>query len=146
MYKYIRAAPAECGTALPVLSGVLVGLVSLVCLHEVIQLSQEAIALDAVDHAGFLNGLAPGRGAAQAVHADGKEQGSSLGSNIQNIADDGFFFNLDSHKNDLLIYFLGYYNPLLLKKQEGERIFSADYSVFWLESSGKAAAWTGPID
>jgi hypothetical protein len=50
-----------------------------------------------VDHAGFLNGLTPGRGAAQAVHANGKEQGSSVGSDVQNVADDSGFFNLNSH-------------------------------------------------
>jgi hypothetical protein len=36
------------------------------------------------------------------MHADGEEQGRSVGRNIQNITDDGFFFNLDSHLYDLL--------------------------------------------
>jgi hypothetical protein len=57
-------------------------------------------------------------GAAQAVHADGKEQGSSVGSDIQNLADDGFFFNSDSHNNSLLSFVCGYYNRSLQKKQE----------------------------
>jgi hypothetical protein len=50
-----------------------------------------------VDHAGFLNSLTPGRGAAQAVHANGKEQGSSMGRDIQNIANDGILFDFNSH-------------------------------------------------
>jgi hypothetical protein len=50
-----------------------------------------------VDHAGFLHSLAPGRRAAQAVHADGKEQGSCVGGDIQNITDDGVFFDFYSH-------------------------------------------------
>jgi hypothetical protein len=41
-------------------------------------------------------------GAAQAVHADGEEQGSGVGGDIQNITDDGGFFDLNSHDNDLL--------------------------------------------
>ena len=49
----------------------------LVGLQEVVQLGQEGLAVHTVDHAGFLNGLAPGRGAAQAVHADGEEQGAA---------------------------------------------------------------------
>jgi hypothetical protein len=68
----------------------------------VVQLSQEGIAVDAVDHAGLFDGLTPGAGAAQAVHADSKEQGSSVGSDIQHGADDSFFFNSDSHNNSLL--------------------------------------------
>jgi hypothetical protein len=54
-----------------------------------------------VNHAGFLNGLVAGAGAAQAVHADGEEQGSGLRRHIQNIADDSSLFNLNSHDNDL---------------------------------------------
>jgi hypothetical protein len=74
-------------------------LVGFVSLQEVVQLSQERVALNAVDHAGFLDSLTAGRGAAQAMHADGEEQGGSLRSNIQNIADDGILFNFDSHDN-----------------------------------------------
>jgi hypothetical protein len=55
-----------------------------------------------VDHAGFLNGLTPGRGAAQAVHTNCKKQRCGLGCDIQNITNDGFFFNFNSHLNDLL--------------------------------------------
>jgi hypothetical protein len=58
-----------------------------------------------VDHAGFLHGLTPGRGAAQAVHADGEEQGSSLRGNIQNIADDSSLFDFNSHDNSLQFVF-----------------------------------------
>ena len=83
-----------------------------------------------MDHTGLFHGLTAGSRSAKAVHADCHKQGSGMRSDMQNVANDGFFFNLDSHKNDLLIYFLGYYNPLLLKKQEGERIFSPDYSLF----------------
>ena len=121
---------------------VLFSLVSFVSFQEGVQLSQDALALDTVDHAGFLHSLTPGRGAAQAVHANGKEQGSGLGSNIQNIANDGFFFDLDSHKNDLLVYFLGYYNPMLLKKQEGNIILCV---LLWIFRAG-AKRGPGGID
>ena len=76
---------------------VLTHVVGLVGLQELVQLSQEGLAVHAVDHAGLFNGLAPGRGAAQAVHTDGKEQRRSLRGYIQNIADNGFFFNFNSH-------------------------------------------------
>ena len=72
-------------------------LVGLVGLQEVVQLCQESIGVDAVDHAGLLHSLTPGRGAAQAVHADGEEQGSGVGCDIQHITNDGLFFNLNSH-------------------------------------------------
>ena len=62
-----------------------------------VQLSQEGLAVNTVNHAGFLHGLTPGRGAAQAVHTDGEEQGSGLRRYVQNVADDGFFFNFNSH-------------------------------------------------
>ena len=44
------------------------------------------------------SGLAAGGRAAQAVHADGHEQRSSLRGDIQNVTDDGGFFDLCSHK------------------------------------------------
>ncbi len=74
-----------------------------------IQLCKEAVAFDAVNHAGLFHSLASGGGAAQAVHANGKEQGSALGGNVQNVADDGIFFNFKSNYNDLLCIFV----PLL---------------------------------
>ena len=80
----------------------LAGLVCFVSLQEVVQLGQKTVAVNAMHHAGLLNGLTPGRGAAQTVHSDGEEQGSALGRNVQNVADDGFFFNFNSHDNDLL--------------------------------------------
>ena len=46
---------------------------------------EEFIHVHAVNHAGFLNGLAAGRGAAQAVHADGQENGRGLGSHVQDV-------------------------------------------------------------
>jgi len=70
------------------LSGVL-GFVGLVGFQEMVQLGEERLALNAVDHAGFLHGFSPGRGAAQAVHADGEEQRGGLRSHVQDIADDG---------------------------------------------------------
>ena len=85
-----------------ILSVLLRGFVGLVGFQEIVQLGEERLAVHTVNHAGFLNGLAPGRGAAQAVHTDGKEQRRSLRGYIQNIADDGFFFNFNSHENDLL--------------------------------------------
>ena len=62
-----------------------------------VQLGQEGLAVHTVNHAGFLYGLTPGRGAAQAVHTDGEEQRSGLRRYVQNVADDGFFFNFNSH-------------------------------------------------
>lgn len=67
-----------------------------------VQLGQKTVAVNAMHHAGFLNGLAPGRGAAQAVHSNRKKQGRTLRCNVQNVADDGFLFNFSSHDNDLL--------------------------------------------
>ena len=80
----------------------LAGLVCFVSFQEVVQLGQKTVAVNAMHHAGLLNGFAPGRGAAQAVHPDCKKQGRTLRSNVQNVADDGFFFNFNSHDNDLL--------------------------------------------
>ena len=80
-------------------------LVSLVSFQEVVQLCQECIAIDAVDHASFFNGLAAGRGAAQAVHADSEEQGCSLRCNIQHIANNSSLFNLNSHDDSLQFVF-----------------------------------------
>ena len=85
-----------------------------------VQLSQEGLAVDAVNHAGFLNGLAAGRGAAQAVHTDSEEQGSSVGCDIQNITDDGGLFNLNRQNYDLLLQLLPYYNLPFAKKQGGK--------------------------
>ena len=45
--------------------------------------------------AGLLHGLAAAGGAAQAVHADGQEDGGGVGSDIQDITDDGVFGNVD---------------------------------------------------
>jgi hypothetical protein len=39
------------------------------------------------------------------MHADGEEQGSGLGSDIQNVADDSGLFDLNSHDNSLLFVF-----------------------------------------
>ncbi len=80
----------------------LAGLVCFVSLQEVVQLGQKTVAVNAMHHASLLNGLTPGRGAAQAVHPNRKKQGRTLRSNVQNVADDGFFFNFNSHDNDLL--------------------------------------------
>ena len=77
-------------------------LVGFVSLQEMIQLGQKTVAVNAMHHAGFLNSFAPGRGAAQAVHSNRKKQGRALGCDVQNVADDGFLFNFNSHDNDLL--------------------------------------------
>ena len=55
-----------------------------------------------MDHTGLFHGLAAGSRSAKAVHADCHKQGSGMGSDMQNVANDGFFFNLDSHLLDLL--------------------------------------------
>ena len=75
-----------------------------VCSVEGVQMLEEFIHVHAVNHAGFLNGLAAGRGAAQAVHADRKEEGRGLGRDIQNVTDDGVFFNF-CHECGLLLFF-----------------------------------------
>ena len=62
-----------------------------------VQLCQERLAVDAVNSAGFLYGLTAGRGAAQSMHTDGEEQGSRVGRDVQNVADDSGFFNFNSH-------------------------------------------------
>ena len=85
------------GMAQPVLLYVL-----FVSFQEIIQLGQEGIAINAMDHTGLFHGLAAGSRSAKAVHADCHKQGSGMGSDMQNVANDGFFFNLDSHLLDLL--------------------------------------------
>ena len=52
----------------------------------------------AVDHTGLLHSLAPGRGAAQAVHADGQEDGRGLRRHVQNVTDDGVLLDLDHQR------------------------------------------------
>jgi hypothetical protein len=71
----------------------------------VVLAGRERLAVDAVHHASFLHSFTPGRGAAQAVHTDGEEQRRSLGCDVQNVANDGFFFNLNSHDYDLQFIF-----------------------------------------
>ena len=102
----MKCHPGKVGMAWPD-SLALVLLVSLVGFQEVVELSQEGLALDTVYHAGLLNSLTAGRGAAQAVHADGKEQRSRLRCDIQNIANDGIFFDLNSHNMTSCYIYLG---------------------------------------
>ena len=90
----------QSGTAQPV--GLVFCLRCFVSFQEVVQLSQEGLAINAMDHTGLFNGFTAGSGSAKAVHADGKEQGSGVGCNFQHVADDGSLFNLNSHDNDLL--------------------------------------------
>ena len=111
-------------------SGLLGSLVSFVGFQEVIQLGQEGLAVYTVDHTGFFHCLAPGRGTAQAVHADGKKQGSGLRRYVQNITDDGIFFDFNSHNNDLLLQFFAYYNPTAEKKQEAIHIKLRPWKIF----------------
>ena len=54
-----------------------------------VQLLQQLVAIHTVDLAGFLDALAAGGGAAQAVHPDLHEVGSGALVHIQNVADDG---------------------------------------------------------
>ena len=104
-----------------ILSVLLRGFVGLVGFQEIVQLGEERLAVHTVNHTGFLNGLAPGRGAAQAVHTDGEEQGCGLGRDVQNVPDDGILFNFYSHYNDLLVFICDYYNRTCGKKQEESR-------------------------
>ena len=66
-------------------------------LDEVVHLRKERIGIHAVDHAGFLHGLAAAGRTAQAMHADSLEQGRGLRRKVEHIADDGIFFNFNSH-------------------------------------------------
>ena len=76
----------------------LLGLFSLfACLDEAVDLRQERVGVNAMHHAGFFDGLAAGRRAAQAMHADGLEQGRGLRREVEHVADDGIFFNFNSH-------------------------------------------------
>lgn len=65
-------------------------------LNEAVDLLEEGVGVNTVDHAGLLNGLTAGRRAAQAVHADGHEQRSGLRCDVENVADDGGLFNFSS--------------------------------------------------
>lgn len=56
-----------------------------------VQLLQQLVAIHTVDLAGFLDALAAGGGAAQAVHTDLHEVGSGALVHIQNVADDGLW-------------------------------------------------------
>ena len=89
-----------------------------------VELGEERLALDAVYHAGFLYGLTPGRGAAQAMHTDGEEQRRALGRDIQNISDNGVLFNFHSHDRcPPKFHLCPYYNRTLGKKQGGREDF-----------------------
>ena len=77
----------------------------MVCVRWTVSVSQSAVSythLDVYKRQGLLYGFTTGRGAAQAMHADGQKQRRSLRGNIQDVADDGTLFNF-SHKNSLLI-------------------------------------------
>ena len=90
----------QSGTAQPV--GLVFFLRCFVSFQEIVQLSQEGLAINAMDHTGLFNGFTAGSGSAKAVHADGKEQRSGVRCDFQHVADDGRFLNLNSHDNDLL--------------------------------------------
>lgn len=74
----------------------------LACLDEMVDLCQESVGVDTVDHASLFYGLAAGGRAAQAVHADCHEQRSGLRRDVENVADDGGLFNFYSHDCGLL--------------------------------------------
>ena len=54
----------------------------------VVDLLDQLVSIGAVNVASVCDGLAAGSGAAQAVHTDLKEEGSGIGSLVQNVADD----------------------------------------------------------
>ena len=56
-----------------------------------VDLFDQLVSVGAVNLAGILDGLAAGSGAAKAMHTDLKEEGSGIGSLIQNVADDRIF-------------------------------------------------------
>ena len=86
------------------------------CLDKTVDLSQEALAINAVHHASLLDRLASCARAAQAVHADGLEQRSRLRSDVQNITDNRILFNLCSHEYDLLSIFTTRFAPFWTQK------------------------------
>ena len=79
--------------------------VSLRLVGLLVHQGKQLVHIDAVDHAGLLHGLAAGRGAAQAVHPDGQEDGRGLGRNVKNVTNDGVFGNVyhgDSSISELI--------------------------------------------
>lgn len=65
--------------------------------EEAIDLIDQFVAIHTVNHAGLLNGLASGRRAAQAMHADFKEEAGSLHVDLQHIGDNHIFGNHFCH-------------------------------------------------
>ena len=63
--------------------------------QECVDLCEKLVAINTVNGASLFNGLTAGRGAAQTMHADGQEHGSSLRSDVQNIADNGILGDFD---------------------------------------------------
>ena len=56
---------------------------------------QQLFTVNTVNHASFFYGFTAGSGTTQAMHADGKENGRGLGSQIENIANNGIFGNFN---------------------------------------------------
>jgi hypothetical protein len=77
----------------PYAFAVILKLLSLV--GDLVDHCQQLVNINTVDGTGLFNGLTAGRGATQAMHADGEEHGSSLGSDVQDIADNGVFGDFD---------------------------------------------------
>lgn len=59
----------------------------------VVELLDEHININAVNHAGLLDGFAAGSGAAETMHTHFKEVGGRCAVNIKNITDNGIFCN-----------------------------------------------------
>ena len=77
---------------------------SLNSLQEAIELSEESICINAMDHTGLIHGLSAGGGSAKAVHADCVKQRLDLRCEVQNVTDDGFFLNGNHFVYSLLIF------------------------------------------
>ena len=60
---------------------------------DAVELVQQGVHVYAVNHAGLFYRLALRGGAVKAVHTDGHEQRSGIGSDAQDIADDGILGN-----------------------------------------------------
>ena len=61
--------------------------------------NKQLVNVNTMDHTGLFHGFTAGGGSAKAMHADGHEDRRSMGCDVQNIANDGVFGDLDHSHN-----------------------------------------------
>ena len=71
--------------------GVCRSALSVLLCQIIVDLLDQLVGIGAVNVAIVCDGLAARCGAAKAMHTDLKEEGSGIGSLVQNVADDGIF-------------------------------------------------------